>query len=162
MEHHYIVCSSYYSYLGLVNKSLAHVTKIQKKRVDPASISLSLHWLTSLKKINIKPKLISGLNHLFFLLFWRITGSVQDTTVNMGNQFRKLAHKANVVYYRWRAEIKDTGAPTAVKGLTAWNCPTTSRSNLFASTLQLPAGSHGTFTTRRFWFLKGSCLSRWY
>jgi len=48
---------------------LAHVTKIQMKRVDPASISLSLHWLTSLKKINIKPKLISGLNHLFFYCF---------------------------------------------------------------------------------------------
>ena len=116
MEHHYIVCSSYYSYLGLVNKSLAHVTKIQKKRVDPASISLSLHWLTSLKKLISNRSWSPGWT-IFFLLFWRITGSVQDTTVNMGNQFRKLAHKANVVYYRWRAEIKDTGAPRPSK---AW------------------------------------------
>ena len=116
MEHHYIVCSSYYSYLRLVNKSLAHVTKIQMKRVDPASISLSIHWLTSLKKLISNRSWSPGWT-IFFLLFWRITGSVQDTTVNMGNQFRKLAHKANVVYYRWRAEIKDTGAPRPSK---AW------------------------------------------
>ena len=116
MEHHYIVCSSYYSYLGLVNKSLAHVTKIQMKRVDPASISLSLHWLTSLKKLISNRSWSPGWT-IFFLLFWRITSSVQDTTVNMGNQFRKLAHKANVVYYRWRGEIKDTGAPRPSK---AW------------------------------------------